>query len=136
MGFLFGLCKLQATNFVILRLMDRLNSLYIKLSERIARRFVTLAIIFLVGSVLLQFPNPVTHECVPNGRTILGLPSDGYPYNKYFCNEGYYPVLRFGLEDFYANAITQMFIVLILMGLVPAAYIIIASERKSRRLKK
>jgi|ERR1700741_3160925 len=115
--------------------MNQLNSTYIKLLDKISKRFVTLGLILIIGFTLLQYPNPITHECVPNVRTQLGLSSEGYPYQKHFCDDGYYPVLKFGLEDKLANDIQVFGILLAMMGLVPVAYLIITDRLRNKPKK-
>ena len=111
--------------------MNTFDANYLKFLRKASKRFIVLAILFLIGTTLIDLPNPVTHECVPNMRTQMGLSSDGYPmkesYTQHFCKPGYYPVLRFGQDEATAQRAAMLFLVVIpVLGLAPLIYILIA----------
>lgn len=96
---------------------------YVTLLQKFKRRAIYLILFVLLGGLLIQNPNPITHNCVPNFRTQMGLSSEGYPaqepYTQHFCKPGYYPVLRFGQD----NKVTQNFAILIFV-IVPALIVV------------
>jgi hypothetical protein len=101
---------------------------YVTLLQKLRKQAIYLILFVLLGGLLIQNPNPVTHTCIPNFRTELGLSSEGYPahepYTQHFCKPGYYPVLRFGQD----NKVTQnfailMFVIVPALILVPLGYV-------------
>lgn len=107
--------------------MSNLSKLVIALFEKVNKRIAYAALIIFVLSIYIQIPTPQTHTCVPNIRTQIGLSSEGYPYDRGFCEEGYYPEMKWGLEDVYSNSIAQLFLVwLPLSLLIPLAVMLLA----------
>jgi hypothetical protein len=88
-------------------------------------------VIFLLGGFLLEHPNSVTHKCEPNVRTVMGLSSEGYPYEKHFCEEGYYPVLKWGQAQI-ENSAVELFVILIPALLLLPVIFILANQRKKK----
>jgi hypothetical protein len=117
--------------------MDGLTNLYIKLGRKLDRKFIFLGLFIIIAFSIMSFPNPLTHECTPNFRTQLGIKGDfpDEPQKHYFCRPGYYPVLRFSLENTVENAVKEfVFIVIPLMGLLTVAYIL-STSYKNRKNK-
>lgn len=108
--------------------MSRLHSIVIAVLTRLNKRMAYAALVAVVLSFLIQVPNSLTHTCVPTVRTQMGLSSEGYPYERHFCNEGYYPELKWGLEEVYNNTLIQIFLVLVPLSLlIPMAVIVIGA---------
>jgi hypothetical protein len=116
------------------------NNNSLTIFEKLGKRFAVLCILVVLGLTLIQFPNPVTHECVPNIRTQMGISSEGYPtsetYAQHFCEDGYYPVLKFGQDAATEDKIIMLFFVLLpLLLLTPTAIILIDRSNKQNASK-
>lgn len=105
-------------------------NMILKTLERSRRRFIFAAVSFLVLGVFLSFPNQLTHECKPTLRLQLGVTEDtNYPYANGFCDEGYEPSLKYGLNDTYLKS--SYFIFLMPFVVLPlVAMLIIFLNRK------
>ena len=102
--------------------------------HKLTRRGAILAILVVAGIFLINHPNPVTHKCVPNFRTQMGLSSEGYPqdapYTQHFCKTGYYPVLKYGQDGATTTRLEYLLFGVVPIGLISiAAYIIYAGRR-------
>jgi len=103
--------------------MQDINLTYTKLLRKISKRIASLGLLIVAGLILIQTPNSITHTCVPNVRTTMGLSSEGYPaagpYTQHFCKTGHYPVLKYGQD-----AATTTRLVILLFALVPLALVL------------
>lgn len=106
-----------------------------KLLDRVSKRFVAVCLLVVFGVTLINFPNPITHECTANIRTLMGISSEGYPAKSHFCDTGYYPVLRFSQENVIANRIIELSFVLLPLLLILPILIIILNKQDSRHKK-
>jgi hypothetical protein len=106
--------------------------LFLKLFNRIRKQFFVAVFIIFLGGLLTSYPNTVTHKCVPNFRTQMGLSSDGYPYEKRFCPEGYYPQLKWGEGQAASRALEIFLFILPVLFLLPLTYMLLAKRHKNQ----
>lgn len=104
----------------------------IKLLDRVSKKFVAGCLIVVFGVTLINFPNPITHECTTNLRTLMGITSEGYPEERHFCDTGYYPVLRFNLENVIGNRLIELSFVLLPLMLILPVLILIFNKRATQ----
>ena len=105
---------------------------YLSFLTRLRKKFISLVAVIILGLLLINNPNPLTHKCVPNFRTQLGLSSEGYPYDKGFCPDGQYPVLKWGQEDAVTRSVAELFFVVVpLLILTPLIFIYLAHRKNN-----
>jgi hypothetical protein len=97
--------------------------------EKLGQTLAISVIMVVLAASLMQAPNPVTHVCIPNLRTEMGISSEGYPVNRHFCEDGYYPVLKFGQDQAIDNRIKTISVLLPILLLSPVAMILINRKK-------
>lgn len=114
--------------------MASLSRGYIGILKRYSKGFLYASLTILILGIIVQTPQPLTHRCVPNFATQLGVINENYPTKRYFCKVGYYPELKWGLQGVYDSAITKLFLFYVpAMALIPTGYIIVSEHLKSSK---
>jgi uncharacterized membrane protein YwzB len=111
------------------------EKLFIKAMLLLQRRIKWILISLFVVAAISQFPNSVTHKCVPTLQTELGVTDASNSRERGFCPEGYYPELKWGLKDGEDQDTNLFILYTILAGIIPAAFLIYIIEKSEKKKK-